>query len=248
MTEAEWLTGTDPEQVLRYLAGTFDEQRKAWIPGSFRASDRKFRLFAWGCFRTCHAHYPELPGLCLVTATEYLVDEVITAGEWSAAARNYLQYLEAHPNVAVNHVSGSGSQTEFSDRMTRSSMRMAAMMCAESDGNIGDAYWILVALRDVRLAATNYSTEPDLSVECALLRDVIGNPFRPVTVAPESLSRDIVALATSIYENRFFDRMPALADALEAAGCTNADILAHCRGPGPHVRGCWAVDLILGKE
>ncbi len=42
--------------------------------------------------------------------------------------------------------------------------------------------------------------------------------------------------------------MPVLADALEDAGCADADILAHCRGHGPHVRGCWVVDLVLGKE
>jgi hypothetical protein len=55
-------------------------------------------------------------------------------------------------------------------------------------------------------------------------------------------------LAASIYEQRAFDRLPVLADALEEAGCTDADILGHLRGPGPHVRGCWAVDLILGKR
>lgn len=58
----------------------------------------------------------------------------------------------------------------------------------------------------------------------------------------------VVALAEAIYEDRAFDRLPTLADALEDAGCVNSDILKHCRGPGPHVRGCWVVDLILGKS
>jgi hypothetical protein len=58
----------------------------------------------------------------------------------------------------------------------------------------------------------------------------------------------VVRLAQGIYEDRAFDRLPVLADALEEAGCDNAEILSHCRGPGPHVRGCWAVDLSLGKE
>ena len=57
----------------------------------------------------------------------------------------------------------------------------------------------------------------------------------------------VVQLAQSIYDDRAFDRLPILADALEEAGCTDAAILDHCRGPGPHVRGCWAVDLLLGK-
>jgi hypothetical protein len=54
-------------------------------------------------------------------------------------------------------------------------------------------------------------------------------------------------LAESIYDDRAFDRLPILADAVEEAGCTDIDILIHCRGPGPHARGCWVVDAILGK-
>jgi hypothetical protein len=58
----------------------------------------------------------------------------------------------------------------------------------------------------------------------------------------------VTKLALAIYEERAFDRMPILADALEDAGCTNQDILEHCRGGGDHVRGCWVVDLLLAKE
>jgi hypothetical protein len=82
-----------------------------------------------------------------------------------------------------------------------------------------------------------------------LLRCIVGLlPFRPVTLRPAWLSATAKQLAVTIYEDRTFDRLPILADALEEAGCTDADVLAHCRGPGPHVRGCWALDLILGKE
>jgi hypothetical protein len=55
-------------------------------------------------------------------------------------------------------------------------------------------------------------------------------------------------LAEAIYEEQAFERMPILADALEEAGYRDPTILGHCRGSGPHVRGCWVVDLILGKE
>jgi hypothetical protein len=81
-----------------------------------------------------------------------------------------------------------------------------------------------------------------------IFRDVFGNPFRPVVVEQTWLTARVVALAQRIYDNRAFDRLPVLAVALEEAGCDNAEILSHCRGPGPHVRGCWALDLILGKE
>ena len=83
-----------------------------------------------------------------------------------------------------------------------------------------------------------------------LLRDVFGNPFRLLSVQRHWLTwndRTIPKLAQTIYDDRRFDLLPILADALEEAGCDNADILAHCRGPGPHVRGCWVVDLLLGK-
>jgi hypothetical protein len=86
----------------------------------------------------------------------------------------------------------------------------------------------------------------------ALLHDVFGPIlFRPATFDPllfEWKDGTIPKLAQGIYDDRAFDRLPILADALEDAGCDNADILAHCRGPGEHVRGCWVVDLLLGKE
>lgn len=80
-----------------------------------------------------------------------------------------------------------------------------------------------------------------------LLREVWGNPFRPVAFDPAWRTEAVVALAQQMYEARDFGPMPVLADALDDAGCANAEILAHCRGPGPHVRGCWVVDLVLGK-
>ena len=83
---------------------------------------------------------------------------------------------------------------------------------------------------------------------CNQFRDVAGNPFRPVVADPAWLTPKVVAIATAIYADRAFDRMLILADALEEAGCTNADVLLHCRSDGPHVRGCWVVDLLLGKE
>jgi hypothetical protein len=81
-----------------------------------------------------------------------------------------------------------------------------------------------------------------------LARDIFGNPFWPVTLDPAWLTPTAVALARTAYDDRAFDRLPILADALEEAGCTDAAILDHCRSPGPHIRGCWVVDLILGKQ
>jgi hypothetical protein len=81
-----------------------------------------------------------------------------------------------------------------------------------------------------------------------LFRDIFGNPFRAVTFSPEWRTDTAVALARQMYDSREFSAMPILADALQDAGCASAEILEHCRGPGPHVRGCWVVDLVLDNK
>ena len=86
---------------------------------------------------------------------------------------------------------------------------------------------------------------------CRLVREVIGNPFRAVAINPRWLTwagGTVRRIAHDIYDAGRFEELPVLADALEDAGCADADLLGHLRSPGPHVRGCWAVDLVLGKE
>lgn len=93
--------------------------------------------------------------------------------------------------------------------------------------------------------------EPRASVEqriLGILHDIFGSPFRPTAFSPEWHTSTVLALAQGMYASRDFAAMPILADALQDAGCDDADILGHCRGPGPHVRGCWVVDQVLGKE
>jgi hypothetical protein len=85
------------------------------------------------------------------------------------------------------------------------------------------------------------------AAQAVLLRDVIGNPFRPVILDPAWLTPSVEGLAAAIDAERVFDRLPILADALEEAGCTDEDVLDHCRRPGAHALGCWVVDLLLKK-
>jgi hypothetical protein len=81
-----------------------------------------------------------------------------------------------------------------------------------------------------------------------LLRECVGNPFRPVTFSPSWRTDTAVSLARGMYESRDFSAMPILADALQDAGCENEDVLSHCRDEKQvHVRGCWVVDLVLNK-
>ncbi len=84
-----------------------------------------------------------------------------------------------------------------------------------------------------------------------LLREILGNPFHPVTLPRSCLSWNnccVLQLATAIYDEQAFDRLPILADALEEAGCTSEHLLTHCRRPGGHVKGCWELDLALARS
>jgi hypothetical protein len=88
---------------------------------------------------------------------------------------------------------------------------------------------------------------PERREQSHLLRDIFGNPFRPVAFDAAWRTSTAVSLAGQMYESRDFGAMPILADALQDAGCDSDDILGHCRAPVSHVRGCWVVDLVLGK-
>ena len=107
---------------------------------------------------------------------------------------------------------------------------------------------------DAVVESVKPARRPELSAACvAILRDVAGNPFRPVTADPAWLTPTFLSLAHAAYDARQLPsgeldpvRLSVLADALEEAGA-GGELLTHLRGPGPHVRGCWAVDLILGR-
>jgi hypothetical protein len=101
---------------------------------------------------------------------------------------------------------------------------------------------------DARTAAYRNAERGERAIQVTLLRDIFNNPFRPIGVNPACVTQAVLELTRTIYHDRAFDRLRILAHALEEAGCDNADILSHCRGPGEHVRGCWVVDLLTGRE
>jgi hypothetical protein len=132
----------------------------------------------------------------------------------------------------------------------------------ESVGKSGVAWVTLTADWWTAVEAARAAGEwRDEAGQCSLVRDFFGNPFRPLPPKrgkrkwKENLAAwlawndgTVRKIAQGVYDNCAFDSIPILGDALEDAGCTEVAILAHLRGPGPHVRGCWALDLILGKE
>jgi hypothetical protein len=119
----------------------------------------------------------------------------------------------------------------------------------------GDGDWLLLQRNPFHLATQTSNIVATLhgkglvsrEEQVALLRDVF-EPFFPGPIEPAWRTAEVVRLAEGIYEERAYERMPILADALLDAGCADERLLDHCRGEGPHLRGCWVVDLFLGKE
>jgi hypothetical protein len=113
---------------------------------------------------------------------------------------------------------------------------------------------VVLAVEHV-IAGSSDAVDRERAGQCSLLREVVANPFRPVGLKAAWQTPTILSLAQAGYDNRTLPagtldsaRLGVLADAFEEAGCDNADILSHLRLPGEHVRGCWVVDLLLGKQ
>jgi hypothetical protein len=189
-----------------------------------KASKRKLRLFACAC---CRRHRSVLRGKNhqVLEASEEFADGRISRKEMEGMRRKWFTFDYPIP------LRGTWQ---------------AALSCASMTHS---ATWANEAA-DHAAEASN-RPERERLVHAVFLHDIFGNPFRPVTVDPSWLAWNdgtVVQLAQGIYDDRAFDRLPVLADALEEAGCDNADILAHCRSKGKHVRGCWLIDLLLKRE
>jgi len=231
MTEAEWLTATDPTPMLAFLRG--------------RVSNRKLRLIACGCCRRIWTLLVDERSRAGIEVVERYVDGRATQQELSAAQEAATRAADL---PSWRHIRGMytdehrlGFAAAAVQRATRPTEKPDAL--AEAMKQAIHFSWSAESIGQVRSRVQETST-----FQCQIIRCATGNPFRPVTVDPRWRSETAVDLATGIYAERAFDRMPILADALEEAGCDNADVLAHCRGDGPHVRGCWVVDLLLGKS
>jgi hypothetical protein len=114
-------------------------------------------------------------------------------------------------------------------------------MCAENAAQVADAVAHVVQ----RLDRSAEATRQEQVRQCALLRDILGNPLEHPPTPP--VSGPVARIAETIYAERRFADLPILADALEEAGCTSSAILQHCRNDAVHVAGCWVLDLVLGR-
>jgi hypothetical protein len=261
MTEAEWLAATDLEPMLAFLVGTG------------RIADRKLRLFACACMRRAWHLLGDERSREAVEVAEQFADGVVTRehvrsrpwlgpGGSRATFVGWFEARDAAVSAAGWALAGAAQAVSTLDR--------------EREGVWRDTYWAAVkrnatpseaeeqANATVEGAAA-WRAEQQAAVRservahAALIREIFGNPFRPApAIDPAWLAWNggtVRTLAELAYEHRSLPsghldpaRLSLLADALEDAGCGAAELLAHLRSPGPHVRGCLALDLVLGKE
>jgi hypothetical protein len=264
VTEAEWQACHEPSRMIQYL----EVQQKS--------TPRKLRLFGVACFRRLEEFHTNHDIRRMVETAEAYSDRHVGYHVLRSAKRKaerLSQQLQitadsprgecilAHLAVAATWLTASDTSFRTDPQFNRlipggyhaaaagyiSSATQSAAFYTRYEG--ADAL-AQVLQRDAGYAAASaefiWQTEDE--AQSQLLHDIIGNPFCSAAVDPRWHTSSVLGLARAMYDSRDFVAMPILADALEEAGCDNADVLTHCRGSGPHVRGCWVVDLILGKR
>jgi hypothetical protein len=225
VTEAEWLACAQGAGMLESarLSGFLQDH----------ASDRKLRLFAVAC---CRRLWPLLDEVAreAVRAAERFADGLAREEElrcWQAAAQ------EPRTQVAMTGSWAAG-------------LRAASGTAKCGRYCIGTAR--TVAEQAILASPHDWERVAEEAAQADLLRDLFGPlPFRAVALSPDVLAwnnHTIPTMAQAIYWDRAFERMPILGDAFEDAGCTDQEVLSHLRGPGFHIRGCWLLDLMLGRE
>lgn len=247
MKEREWLTCTDPKPMLEWL----------YQPGALRISrDRKPQLFAAACCRRIWHLLPDDACRCGVEAAERFADgllnkdqlkqfrEIVEAA-WRADGNRRRKRKGGRPSPSRSgRVYEAVSTAMFWDfTYTKICCHLVCNVLGASDAS---------AWKEDGIDEESRAAEEDN--QARLLRDVLGNPFRPLSSPPAGV-RAALPLAQAAYDHRILpagaldaDRLAVLADALEDTGCADAELLDHLRGPGPHVRGCWPLDLLLGRE
>ncbi|WP_020472773.1 hypothetical protein [Zavarzinella formosa] len=240
MTEEEWLACADPDKMLEFIREN--------------TTERKLRLCALACCSRVWSLLTDERSRRAIIVAENWTDGLATLDELDEARENASDACGTTHNHAV--ADGWTAATW----VVNAAANAAYGVCGHHLNWLHDVELFETPLWSAR-AVAGPEVEPavnalgrteglglEMSRQCQFFRCVIGNPFRPVTFNQTWITFDVRMIATGTYEDKAFERLPILADALEDAGCDNMDILSHLRGDGPHVRGCWALDLILGKS
>jgi hypothetical protein len=221
VTDAEWQASTDSVAMLQAVCG--------------RATERKLRLFACALGRLVWDRLPD--GLLreVVEAGEQAADRLITDDNRQA----YIDRLYAPWGKGERPATWFGGPPWGQETRDDWALFLTAKMAVAPGQVLARLLEGLGIQEGSRLTGVQ---------QPGLLRDIVGpSPSGPPAFSPGWRTAEAVALAEHIYQDRAFDRLCELADILAAAECTDAEVLGHCRSEGPHARGCWVVDLVLGK-
>lgn len=225
MTEAEWERCLDRERLLQFLQD--------------RTSLRKLRLFAVACCRQQWELFPHEPDRRAIEAAELFADGAVSVEELQRIAGPLNPpRLKPSRSKEGQYLADAVGPLVFGNEAF--SWRMAHGVAISVSG--------AVSARLGEYTREFLASERDAFPQITMLHDIVGHPFYPEVVEPTWLTSTVIDLARTMYESRDFSAMPILADALQDADCDNHIILDHCRGTWPRVRGCWVVDLVLGKE
>jgi hypothetical protein len=224
--ERSWATCED----LHLLASVYTLQHA----GS--GGERRYRLFAVASLRTVWDRLDDPRSRTAIEVAERHADR----SDGLALANGHRAAEAAVREVEARTAPGDARRDLFW-------AASAAALPTLDDGAENIPTWAMVA------AACSESVRPGshnvpIGTYLSLFHDIIPNPFRPTRLDVARLGPTAVGLARRMYDSRDFTAMPVLGDALCDSGCDDAGVLAHCRDEGLHVRGCWVVDLILGRE
>jgi len=240
MTEQEWLKCTDTNPMLDFLRAN-KVNRTRW-------GRRKLRLFGCGCGRRVWRLMSER-GRTWLDLGQQCAEGLLTSAERRQVDSQDISRLEEPGPEADLETWRMARHADFAAWFTLASNVMTAATVSAHNAAMA------IGIKNVPTGRSGVEHAAERKEQTALLHDIFGNPFRPVSIDPAWLTPTVLSLAQAAYDNRSLPagtldnaRLAVLADALEDAGCPNQDILNHCRQPGDHVRGCWAVDLILEKE
>ncbi|AMV27455.1 hypothetical protein VT84_23850 [Gemmata sp. SH-PL17] len=260
MTEEEWLGCVDPALMRKFLENQrrlkISWRRRVWKQLGYPVyslSHRKAMCFALACCR--QVPFPEPSDGEILDSVERFAEGELSKQEMARIASaefNRPNRYPGEPSPSILAWLSLFANGEESSLFHRDLIHGDTSSLGRLVGGVIDAITHSVSpttrtsdrLRDFaeRWRTASFATS-------AFLRDVVGFfPFRPVAFSPAWRTDTAVALASQMYESRDFNAMPILGDALQDAGCDSADVLNHCREPAVHVRGCWVVDLVLGKE
>jgi hypothetical protein len=230
-----------------------------------RASDRKFQLFACACCRRLLGLFPNAVIQEIIDFAERDADRLTNMDELFrvegsvASWRQVRSSTTAFSEETAAEASAVTSVHSLVGRRPMPRQALARYVARDVAATVRDAandrrairlapagQEVLVARAMWQAAEAAYKKE--VQAQAGFLRDIVGNPFRPAVLAPNCRPPEVVHFGRTIYEQRAFEWLPELADILEEQGCSNVDILTHCRQPSEHVLGCWVLDMVLGHE